>query len=374
MDNKGYYKILGVDENASDDAIRKAYRAGAIKWHPDRWVNGTDEEKKTAEEKFKELNEAYSVLSDKQKRQAYDSGMDGQWQDMGGFNPFDIFKQHFGGKNPFGDFFGNVAWDAGDNFQSKPIFKGEDIDMNLELTMVEANSGVAKTISYYIHKKCGQCKGTGIGEGGGRETCPHCNGTGVIQKVQRMGYAQIVTQTTCPHCQGTGKIIKNPCPKCHGTGISDEMEKKEISLNIPIGISHGETLVVRGFGEYPPGGENEGVRGDLNIHISLKLPAGYSFKDNMAGIKYIMDIPFYDAILGCERDVLFPSGQTKKIKIKKGTKNGTVYTHQGEGMKGKDGRARSSFDVILNYTIPQKIDGKQEKLLKEFKNITENGD
>ena len=153
MDSKGYYKILGVSENASDDEIKKAYRSGAVKWHPDRWVNGTDEEKKTAEDKFKQLNEAYSVLSDKQKRQAYDSGMDGQWQDAGGFDPFDIFKRHFGGKNPFSDFFGG-GWDDDGGFQSNNVKKGKDIDINLTLTMEEANKGISKSVVYEVHEKC----------------------------------------------------------------------------------------------------------------------------------------------------------------------------------------------------------------------------
>ena len=268
MDNKGYYKILGVSENATDEELKKKYRSECLKWHPDRWINGTEEEKKTAEDKFKQLNEAYSVLSDKQKRQEYDSGMDGQWQDAGGFNPFDIFKQHFGGKNPFSDFFGG-GWDNDNNFQSNPIPRGDDIDINITLTMAEANNGISKQIQYEYHEQCDECHGTGLGKGGKIETCPHCNGTGMYRNTQRMGFTTVVTQSACPYCNGTGKTVKNPCPKCGGTGISSKKKRENITITIPVGVAPGETLVVQGYGEYPEGGE--GVRGDLRIHISTAM-------------------------------------------------------------------------------------------------------
>lgn len=370
MDNKGYYKILGVSENATDEELKKKYRSECLKWHPDRWINGTEEEKKTAEDKFKQLNEAYSVLSDKQKRQAYDSGVDGQWQDAGGFNPFDIFKQHFGGKNPFSDFFGG-GWDNDNNFQSNPIPRGDDIDINITLTMAEANNGISKQIQYEYHEQCDECHGTGLGKGGKIETCPHCNGTGMYRNTQKLGFTTVVTQSTCPYCNGTGKTVKNPCPKCGGTGISNKKKRENITITIPVGVAPGETLVVQGYGEYPEGGE--GVRGDLRIHISIDMPDGYAFSNNYGGVQYKMEIPFYDAMLGCEKEVMFPSGEKKKIKVAKNTKNGTVYSHQGEGMKLKDGRARSSFDVKVTYTIPTTLSKKQEEILKQFKNITENG-
>lgn len=372
MDKKGYYKVLGVSENASDEEIKKAYRSGAVKWHPDRWVNGTDEEKKTAEDKFKQLNEAYSVLSDKQKRQAYDSGMDGEWHDMGGFNPFEFFKQHFGGRSPFGDLnFNFGGWNDSGDFQSNPIIKGDDTIINMSLTMEEANKGISKTVSYEIREKCEKCNGTGLGKDGKIDTCPHCNGTGLYRNTQRMGFTTIVTQSTCPYCNGTGKVVKNPCPDCNGTGLSKKKKAETVTFSIPVGVAPGETLVVPGYGEYPAGGE--GVRGDLKIRISIDMPEGYSFTNNYGGVQYQMEIPFYDAILGCEKEVTFPSGERRKLKIGKNTKDGTVYTYQGEGMKLKDGKARSSFDIKVTYTIPTSLSKKQEEILRQFKNITENG-
>lgn len=370
MDNKGYYKTLGVAENATDDEIKKAYRSGAIKWHPDRWVNGTDEEKKTAEDNFKKLNEAYSVLSDKEKRNAYDMGVEDNFQQGPGFNPFDVFKEHFA----------NMGFDFGFDFnggfqqgpQRQTVNKGQDVNTTLDLTMEEANNGVDKTINYEIHEKCEFCNGTGFGAGGGMETCPHCNGTGMFRQVQRMGFATVVNQGPCPYCNGTGKSIKNPCTHCGGTGLNGEKLKKEtLTVKIPVGVAPGETVVVQGMGDYPVRGE--GVRGNINIRINIKMPSNYAFTNNMGGVECELDVPFYDAILGCEKEVVFPSGKKNKVKIDKNTKPGTVYSFKNEGMKLKDGKARASFDVVVNYTIPKKLSKKQEETLKEFKNITENG-
>ena len=371
MDNKGYYKTLGVAENATDDEIKKAFRSGAIKWHPDRWVNSTEEERKTAEENFKKLNEAYSVLSDKEKRSAYDMGMDGGAQQGPGFDPWEFFRQATGGGMgfDFGQFFGG-------EFQHGPQkpaeTRGQDVVINLTLTMEEANNGVEKTVTYETHDKCEFCGGTGFGDDGGMETCPHCNGTGVLRRVQRMGFTTVVNQGPCPHCGGTGRSVKNPCTHCGGTGLKgDKMKKETVRVKIPVGVAPGETVVVQGMGDYPVRGE--GSRGNLGIRVDIEMPEHYTFTNNMGGVEYEMDVPFYDAILGCEREVLFPSGKRNKIKIEKNTRPGTVYSFKGEGMKHKDGKARSSFDVVVNYEVPKKLTKKQEEILKEFKNVTENG-
>lgn len=373
---KEYYEILGLTEEESklpwdsfQEICKKKYRTNALKFHPDRWVNGTEEEKKTAEEKFKKLNEAYSVLSDKDKRQAYDSGMDGEWHNMGasGFNPFDIFKEHFQNMGGF-----DFGFNFNGGFQEERTNRGQDVNTKVELTMEEANNGVTKTITYEIHDKCEHCNGTGFGNGGGEETCPQCNGTGVVKNVQHMGFTTVVTQTQCPRCGGTGKIVKNPCPHCGGSGLNQKKLKKEtMTITIPVGVAPGETMIAPGAGDNPERGN--GIRGNLNISIDIKMPKGYSFMDNFGGVEYVMDIPFYDAILGCEREVLFPSGRKQKIKIEPNTRSGEAYTFRNEGMKMKNGVARSSFDVVVNYDIPKKLSKKQEELLKEFKKITENG-
>lgn len=373
MDNKGYYKTLGVPENASEEELKKAYRKLALKYHPDRWVNGTDKEKKNAEDNFKKINEAYGVLSDKEKRQAYDMGIDGGFQqDQQGFDPDEFFKKHFGGKNPFADFFGghdpDMDFQFGNGFDN--VKRGDDVTAQLNLTMEEANSGVRKQIIYNIHKQCDDCHGTGLGKGGKIGKCHYCNGTGTLKTTQRMGFATIVQQGPCPHCHGTGEEVINPCPKCGGTGLSSEMETASIWLDIPVGIAPGETLVVRGMGDRCGG---DGQRGDLNIRINIIMPEGYSFIDNMGGVEYLMDVPFYDAILGCEREVTFPSGEKRKIKIGKNTEQGKTFTYPNQGMKLKNGKSRSAFEVVVNYTTPKTITKEMENILKQFKNVTENG-
>ena len=374
MDSKGYYKTLGVAENASDEEIKKAYRKLALQYHPDRWINGTEEEKKTAEDKFKQLNEAYSVLSDKEKRQQYDSGMSGNWQNMGGFDPFDIFKKHFGGQNPFSDLhfdFGFGSWDTNGDFQSNPIERGGDIDINMKLTMAEANSGVTKTVSYQVHEKCAECNGTGLGKDGKKKICNLCGGAGRVRSWKRIGLASFGTDAPCPDCNGTGTVITNPCKKCNGTGISDNLRTETINITIPVGIAPGETLVVQGYGEPAPG--TNGIRGDLKIHMDIDMPDGYSFMNNMGGVVYHMEIPFYDAMLGCEKDVLFPSGETRKVKIDKNTGNGTVISYANQGMKLKNGKAMSTFDVKVIHKTMRPLTEKQEEILREFKKVTENG-
>lgn len=357
------------------DICKKKYKSAAMRVHPDRWVNGTDEEKKTAEENFKKINEAYSVLSDPQKRQAYDSGMDdGNWQfNTGGFDPFEFFKEHFSsGNGPFGNFnFHFDGWGDADPNWRQPVQRGADIAVQLNLTMEEANKGVSKTISYQIHEKCEHCNGTGLGENGSVETCPHCHGSGRQREMKRMGMMTMVNETVCSFCKGTGKTIKNPCPHCNGSGLSTKTKTATVNISVPLGVSSGETLILQGHGDIPEKGE--GTRGDVKIAINIIFPNGYVIKDNAGGVRYDMEVPFYDAMLGCEKKVLFPDGKTKMIKIPKNTKNGTIYVQRGEGMKLGDGRAHSSFDIVVNYSIPTTINKKQEEILKEFKKLTENG-
>ena len=363
MDSKGYYKTLECQEKATDEEIKKSFRKLSRKWHPDVWVNGTDEEKKTAEENFKKINEAYSVLSDPQKRQSYDMGFDSSnWNGGGDFNPFDMFKHGFEDDDWFG--FGHR--------QQQPLRKkGNDVLVNLNITMEEANNGATKTIAYVVHDKCSYCNGTGLGEGGKVDDCPHCHGTGRLREMRQMGPMTVVNEIPCPHCHGSGKTITNPCPHCNGTGINPIPNTASAVINIPIGVVEGETLVVQGLGDYPERGD--GVRGNINIVISVIFPDGYTIKDNAGGVRYKMNIPFYDAILGCEKEVLCPDGTKKKITIGKNTKNGKIFSVKNGGMKLRDGIAHSSFDIVVNYTIPAEINEKQEKILKEFKKLAENG-
>ena len=369
MDKKGYYKILEVPENATDEQIKSSYKKMALKWHPDRWVNGTEDEKKTAEDKFKQLNEAYSVLSDKEKRNAYDMGMDGNFQAGGpGFNPFDIFKQHFGNMGGFGI---NIDDLFNDDFdQGMRPNDGNDVNVSVAISMAEANNGTEREITYEIHDKCEHCNGTGLGDGGSVENCPHCKGTGKMNSCSKMGFATIRVQTTCPHCKGTGKVVKNPCKYCGGTGLGN-MKKVTRTISIPVGMAPGESMQFIGLGDAPE--NSNGVNGNLNVKVNVMLPNGYSFCDNFGGVEYEMEIPFYDAMLGCETEVMFPSGEKRKIPIRENTADGTEYRFANEGMRLKDGRARSPFIVTVRYARVKNLTDRQKELLKEFKNTTENG-
>lgn len=360
MDNKGYYKLLGVAEDASADEIQKKFRSLALKWHPDRWANGTEQEKKTAEEKFKEYNEAYGVLSDPEKRRAYDTGFDTQPGGTPDEDPLASFAQRFwGNNNPF----------AGR--QEQQVVRGNDIDVTLNITMEEANNGIfQKEIHYNIHKKCSHCNGTGLGEHGRIDTCPHCNGTGFMTHYERHGFMEMRTQTICPHCHGVGKTVINPCTHCGGTGFDKMPTTETVVIDIPQGVIFNGGVRVNGLGEYPERGE--GIRGDLVIHTNLVLPDGYSVMDNRGGILYKLDVPFYDAFLGCVKEVTMPSGKKLKITLNEGTKSGDERIYHNEGMRLPNGTSVSNFKVVFNFTSgTKKLTKEQKELLSKLKESIE---
>lgn len=364
MDNKGYYKLLGVDENATVDEIQKKFRSLALKWHPDRWVNGTEEEKKKAEQKFKEYNEAYSVLSDDQKRRAYDMGLDGDFSTSGttedSEDPFEAFFQSFsGGRHPFGN-------------HGQQVSRGADIETTIDLTMEEANNGAPnKVVHYNVHKPCSHCNGTGLGKDGRVDNCPYCQGTGFITHFEQRGFMQFQTRTTCPHCHGKGKTIINPCPHCSGTGFDNVPTAETITVDIPRGVIFGGGAIkVSGAGGYPERGQ--GIRGDLILRINLLMPDGYSITDNAGGVEYKLNVPFYDAFLGCEKEVLMPSGKKLKVRLNENTANGDERIYHGEGMKLPNGTSPSDFKVTINFTSgTNKLTKEQKDLLQKFKKTVE---
>ena len=353
MDNKGYYKLLGVQENASEEEIQKKFRSLALKWHPDRWVNGTQAEKETAEKKFKEYNEAYSVLSDAEKRKAYDMGFDSQ-SGPEVKDPFEAFKQRFwGNSNPFEQ-------------QEAKVVRGNDINIEIDVTMEESNNGAQKEIEYPIHQKCEHCHGTGLGENGHIDKCPHCNGKGFVVHHEKHGFMEFTTQTTCPHCHGVGKTIINPCKHCDGTGFEKNTTMEKITIQLPMGVVFNGGIRFVGLGEHPERGE--GVRGDLIVHTNLALPSGYSLMDNKGGIEYRLDVPFYDVFLGCEKEITLPSGRTVKLKID-GNTNTYGKTYQHEGMRLPNGVSMSNFNVNINLTSGTngRLTKEQRELLEKFK-------
>ncbi len=358
-DKRDYYEVLGVDKNASADDIKKAYRKLAKQYHPD--LNKDNPE---AAEKFKEVGEAYAVLSDEEKRSRYDqfghAGVDGS---AGGGG----FSGGFGGFGDFGDlgdifgsFFGG-GFGGGQSRRNAPQ-KGRDMRVRLELTFEEAAFGCKKDLNVSRMETCSTCSGTGAKAGTSPETCSRCRGTGQIRSVQNTPIGQIQTNTTCPDCRGKGKIIKERCAVCQGTGKTRVSDK--ISVNIPKGVDDGQTLRVRGKGD---AGENGGPAGDLYVSISIKKHP--IFERDEYDVYVEMPITFVQATLGCEIDVPTLDGKVKH-RIPEGTQSGTKFRMRGKGISYPNGSGRGDQYVIVNIEVPKNLTQKQRELLVKFADET----
>jgi molecular chaperone DnaJ len=335
---KNYYEILGVNENATTDEINKAFKQLALKWHPDRWATGTDEEKKIAEEKFKEYSEAKDILTNPQKRQEYDMQrtMD---DDDDGFNPWDMFRGQ----------------------TRNVVLQGEDINVEVQVSFKESYIGTTKEIHYKRKEHCHHCGGTGS-EDGKEDKCPYCNGTGYIVNSSRNGNTIFQMRTTCNHCHGTGKVIKNQCKYCNGTGL-EEIDVTE-SFDVPAGVFDNAAVCLSGKGHAPKG---NGPYGDLIIHFSVSYDPYFertSFKD----LVHYEEIPFCDALVGCEIECRKPDGTTVKVKIPELTKDGEEFKQRGIGFDDiVNHSGKGDYTIIIKYTYPKRLSNKQKQLLKEFK-------
>lgn len=341
---KDYYEILGVDRNASEDDIKKAYRKLAVKWHPDRWAGGTDEEKKTAEEKIKDINEAYETLSDKDKRKNYDMFGSG---DADGMN-FSEFDPEF---NPFDWFSGT---------RGKRTEKGRDVSADITLTMKESYTGVKKAVQVSKLKPCSHCNGTGS-EDGQSHTCPHCNGTGQYVKTERRGNMVLQQSVTCPYCHGTGRQITKPCKHCNGTGLESVMET--VNIDVPAGIFDGAQMRIPGMGCEPSTGN--GISGDLYVKFHV-LDEPYYRRDGL-NLIYTLDLTLLEAWDGCQKEVYVVDGKKVKIRVPKGSKDGDVVKITGAGFVDPNGRGfKGDFIILIKYKVPEKITREQHKLLEQF--------
>ena len=363
-DKKDYYEILGVSKSASDDELKKAFRKKAKQWHPD--ANPVNKE--AAEKKFKEVNEAYEVLSDKQKRQMYDQfGFDGpqgfSGGQGGGYYSYGSGFEGFGGFSDFGDF-----GDLGDIFSSffgggssrsrssNGVRKGADLKINLDITFEEAYSGVQKEISINRNEKCTSCNGTGAKRGTIADKCSVCNGSGKIRQVVTTPFGQMSTQKVCSHCGGSGKIIKEPCPDCKGKGINRKTVK--LKVKIPEGIDDGQTIILRGEGEV---GSNGGPNGDLYIVVHLKRHSIYSRKSEHV----LCDVPitFTGAALGTEIELPMVDGTKEKFRIPEGTQTGTKFTIKNKGFKSVNGNWRGDFIFTVIVQVPKRLTKEQRDFL-----------
>lgn len=345
--SKNYYDILGVSKDCSESDIKKAFKKQSLKWHPDRWVTGTDEEKKNAEDKFKEINEANSILSDPQKRKNYDMFGDpnGRPNIFDGMDMDDFF-------NPFG------------RRSSQRINKGENAEVYVNLSLEEIFNGGTKTIKYFRKTICKDCKGTGLSHNGKREFCSHCNGSGRVRKVSQNGYSTFIQESTCPHCNGVGQKIINPCAKCNGSGISNE--ESETVFTIPVGVPNGASFVMHGAGSAPYNGN--GINGDL--YIIVKEVPHKEFKRNKNDIHSDVEVSIIDALCGCEITSNTIDGSTVKFKLGELTKDGHTLKLNGKGMKDMGSpNYRGNHYITINYVYPNDLTEEQKKLLQDFNEI-----
>ena len=370
-EKRDYYEVLGLDKNASTDQIKDAYRKMALKWHPDRWVNGTDAEKKTAEEKFKEASEAYSVLSDPDKKAKYDqfgfAGVDGQAGPdfSGGFgNLNDILNDLFGGG--FGGFggFGNFGFGGSSSGRTGTrVPRGRDIRTRVRLTLEEINKGCEKEVTLTRNIVCPDCGGKGTKNASDVKTCPDCNGTGQVQRYANTLFGRTVTYTTCSRCGGEGKIVTNPCHTCSGSGLV--RKQQTVKVKIPAGVENGMQLTVRGEGHAAPRG---GINGDLLVVIEeIENP---DIKREGNNLFYSKIISVTDAMLGTEISVPCLDGGYK-VKIEPGTQSGTVLRLKGKGLPSVNGYGSGRGDMYVKILvwIPRKL-SKSEKDM--FQSIREN--
>ena len=370
---KDYYEILGVSKSASDDELKKAYRKLAKQWHPD----ANPDNKEEAEKKFKEIGEAYEVLSNPEKRKMYDQ-----------FGTADPQQAGFGGFDGFGGFggFGNGTYsystsgfgfdDVVDDFvssifgggrrsrtkQSKtgPI-KGDDLRDSMTISFEESFTGCEKEFSINKNVKCETCDGIGAKPGTTVDTCHVCGGTGRVNKVQSIGgFASFQTVATCDECRGTGKIIKEPCDTCKGKGKIRKDVK--IKVEVPAGIQDGQTLRLGGKGD---AGENGGANGD--IYIDIRVKKSKIFTRNGNDVECVIPITMTQAALGADLKIPTVTGEEIEVQIPEGTQTGTTYTLKGKGFQKVNS---SSIVGDLNYTVevqtPKKLTREQRKLLESL--------
>ena len=363
-DKRDYYEVLGVGKGASEDEIKKAYRKMAKQYHPD--LHPGDAE---AEAKFKEVGEAYEVLSDPQKKSRYDQfghagvdpnfgaggggwggGVDVDFGDIG-----DIFSSIFGGG--FGGGFG------GSRRQNPNAPRaGGDVATSVFVSFEEAAKGCQKKVSVQRIVRCGECGGTGAKKGTSPVTCPDCGGSGQVARTQRTPFGVMQTQSACPRCQGRGRIIENPCPSCGGQGRVRQTE--QMGINIPAGINDGQVITFQGRGS---AGQNGGPSGDLQVQVSVR-PHPLFERDGF-DIWYELPITYAQAALGAEVEIPTLDGKIP-FTIKEGTQPGDVLRVRGKGIPFLNGRGTGDLLLKIVVEVPKNLSKEQKKLLQDFESAT----
>ncbi len=354
MSKRDYYEVLGVSKNASADELKKAYRRLAVQHHPDK--EGGDETK------FKEINEAYDVLKDSQKRQRYDQfGHAGVGGSSGGGNPFEGFGG-FNGQNinfDFGEGLGDIfgQFFGGGSSRQRPQ-RGRDVEVQLQLTFEEAVFGLEHEISLDLEDECPHCKGTTVEPGHDMKTCPDCHGAGQQTRVMNTMFGAIQQQVSCATCQGRGKVPEKVCSVCRGSGT--QRQKRTTKLKVPAGIDDGATIRLSGRGEAIGRGE----KGDLYVHIRVKAHKHFTREGDI--ILSEEHVSMVDAALGTEIDVETVDGVVR-MKVPAGTQSGTDFKLSGHGVPHMNSDRRGPHIVSVVVDTPVKLNRKERELLEQLR-------
>jgi molecular chaperone DnaJ len=351
---RDYYEILSVERTASGEEIKRAYRKLAVKFHPDKNPNDPH-----AEEKFKELGEAYDVLMDEQKRAAYDRyghaafAQGGRGPGGGFHDPFDIFREVFSGAGGAGGIFESF-FGGGSGMEADGSQRGSDLRYDMQISLEEAAFGVEKEIEVRKLGTCDKCEGTGASPGSRAVTCPTCRGRG--QVVSARGFFQV--SQTCPHCRGLGEVIEKPCPLCNGEGRAEKTSR--IKIKVPAGIAHGSRLRSSGNGE---AGVRGGEQGDLYIVIHVKEHPVFQREDDNLFCE--VPISFATAALGGEVPVPTLEGKAS-LRVPAGTQSGQSFRLRGKGVAHVNSRERGDLYAKLLVEVPSHLNGEQRQKLEEF--------